>query len=68
MDRVALWVLGSTVADPTSALPSVTATCSEVKAAGVCKSVRVSVSACAVDSVKEYSTGGATLGMPMMLV
>src|ERR1700691_883594 len=67
MDKVALWVVPSMVAEPTSAFPRVTATCSEVKAAGVCKSVRVRVNACALAGVKEYSAGGATLGRPMML-
>src|ERR1700691_2649779 len=67
MDKVALWVVPSMVAEPTSAFPRVTATCSEVKAAGVCKSVRVTVNGCARAGVKEYSAGGATLGRPMML-
>src|SRR5271156_6421193 len=63
-----LCVVGSTVPDPTSASPKVTATCKDVNAAGACASVNVSTSAAAVDSVKEYSTGAATLAVPTRFV
>src|SRR5258708_4924233 len=68
MDRVAVWLVGSTLAEPTKLSPSVTATCAETNAAGAWKSVTVTVNASAAVAVNACSDGCATVGSPISFV
>src|SRR5258708_39668127 len=68
MDRVAAWLVGSTLAEPTKLSPSVTATCKETNGAGTWMSVRVTVNASAAVAVNACSDGCATVGKPISFV